>query len=152
MASLEELRDLVAAVDVWQIIKQSLNELSDQIIAMNKKQLLEGKMSDGSGTPSHTGSPKSRAYVAEKIARGVYDSSISPHYNYLDEGSFFKNFVTKMTSDAMEIKSLDEKGGDLITEFGGASVYGLTDENLDFLIKIMLPTVNQRIREKLKLN
>jgi hypothetical protein len=151
MATLVEVQNNLLTVDIWGIIKGILIELSGNIIEMNKRQLIEGKMADGSGTPQHTGSPRSEAYVLGKIADGIYDSSIFPHYNYFNEGDFFLGFVAKMQTDFMEITSTDDKGGELVTEFGGASVFGLTDENLDFLIKMIIPTLNQRIREKLKI-
>jgi len=151
MATLVEVQNNLLGIDIWEITKGILTELSGQIIEMNKRQLIEGKMADGSGTPSHTGSKISRKYVSEKIARGVYDGSISPHWNYFNEGDFFSGFVAKMQTDFMEITSPNDKGGELVTEFGGASVFGLTDENLDFLITMIIPTLNQRIREKLKI-
>ena len=149
MNKIEEQLAKFQKIDIWEIVKEILIELSGTIIEMNQSQLLQGKMSDGSGTPQHTLGPISEIYVANKIEDGKYDSSIFPNWNYFNEGSFFENFVVKVENDSILIFSNDEKGGELITEIGGANAYGVTNENLDFLIRMIIPTMNQRIRMKL---
>lgn len=149
MNKIEQQLKRFQKIDIWKIVGEILIELSPVIIEMNQRQLLEGKMDDGSPTLEHTLSPRSEVYVQGKIEDGTYNTSIFPHYNYFNEGDFFRGFVTKLEANGLMIESTDEKGGELITALGESNVYGLTDENLGFLIEMMIPTVQKRIRNEL---
>ena len=149
MNKIEQQIERFRKLDIWKILKNILTELSPTIISMNQDQLRDGLMADGKGTPTHTGSKRSRAYVSEKIAKGIYNNAISPHWNYFNEGDFFKGFITKVGENGVLIDSLNEHDGEFITMLDESNVYGLTDENLDFLIRMMIPTMNERIRQQL---
>jgi hypothetical protein len=149
MDKIEQQISRFKKLDIWKLVGEMLREMSPTIIDMNQQQLLDGLMADGKPTPSHTGSIKSRAYVSSKIAAGIYNNAISPHWNYFNEGDFFDGFKTVLEGDGLLIESSDEKGGDLFVGSAEYNVYGLTDENLDFLIKIMIDTLLKKIRAEL---
>lgn len=151
MASLEELRDKVASVDVWQELKAVLQSEIEYILSLNKGQLMKGLLSTGKNTKEY--SQKSLGelgYVSGKIELGSYNLEAYPYVNLFMTGDFYSGFVATLKDTYIEITSTDSKTPELITKYS-SDIFGLTEENIAVLIITALPKLNTRIRQKLNL-
>ncbi|MDR2084334.1 MAG: hypothetical protein LBP67_05005 [Bacteroidales bacterium] len=65
-----------------------------------------------------------------------------------DTGEFHRSFYIKVDDTQFEIKASDEKTDSLIKKYG-RQILGLTDENLEILIRqYIFPMLNERIRNE----
>jgi hypothetical protein len=148
MGNIVETYNRLKSIDIWAELKGIIRSKQSEILSLNKGQLQKGILSTGDKTYSHSRSAMSRKYVSDKISRGVYDSSIYPSVNLYNEGDFYKAFRIVIADLYIEIISEDSKAGKLEQRYTH-DIYGLTDENMKYLITILLPELQTKIRQKL---
>ena len=82
---------------------QYLKTWLPELIELNKSQLMEGKKSDGTNTPTY-----SQKYQAYKMTFSNYTSA--PYANLNKTGDFFSGMYMKVVDQGLEFGSTDEKG------------------------------------------
>lgn len=118
------------------ILEKVLNDLSDDIEQLNKNQLLDNKLIDGSLLPNYA----ERTYSFKK-EKGTY---ISPagRWALLDYGDFYNKFLVKAINGELILDSEDGKTGiieGMVSQRTGKQnmIFGLTDESKVVLFKLM---------------
>lgn len=135
-------------IDPWQVLLPILIKNLNRIEELNKQQLREGIMADGSGTPSHSSSEMSEIYVDMKIEKGRYNESIYPSMNFYNEGDFYNGIKARMDLFGIEIESIDSKAKELESNFG-SELYGLTDKSIELLIDPIMPEYIEALTNKI---
>lgn len=150
MGNIVETYNRLKSIDIWIELKEIIRKRQNDILALNKGQLQKGLLSTGNKTYPHSRSAKARKYVTDKINRGVYDSSIYPSVNLYNEGDFYKAFRIVIADLYIEIISEDSKADELEQRYT-PDIYGLTDDNMRYLISILLPELQDKIKQKLQI-
>lgn len=100
----------------------------------NKKQLEEGKRSDGTDMPDYV--ENSKAPSAPGLVK------------LFDTGEFYEGIEPLFSEDGIEVIGLDDKTGFLVGKYG-QMIFGLNKDNIRELAHRMKPGVQKRIRAML---
>lgn len=120
---MEKLNELISKLDnfdLWDIAKPVFEELESDLIAINKKQLMDGKKSDGTNTPTY-----SKKYQAYKMTLSDYTSA--PYANLNKTGEFFKGMYMKVVDQGLMFGSSDEKESDL-ESYATKLIWGIPEQ------------------------
>lgn len=126
------------------ITEEVLNSLSDEIADLNKEQLIETLLIDGTNLPMYA-----QVTIERKKKKGTYISH-NRRWALLDYGDFYKNFLIKAENNKLVFNSVDAKTDEILSmvqkQTGKADlVFGLSGENLKRLLTMMKPLLEERI-------
>ena len=139
---ISEMQKRLRSIKVWELMKPILEESSEMILAENKKQLNEGKKSDGSNTKQY----KSPIYLKYKESLPTYKAS--PYADLYKTGSFYDDFYTKVTNNGVKVGSNDDKEK-ILESRDGKNIFGLTEESLKTLKPIWANKLVESIKAKI---
>lgn len=113
------------AIDILDIVRETLLELGDTIITLNQFRLFD-KSEDADGEPLE---------FYRSIAYSIIKNQINPSPGFgrpdlKDTGDFYRGFNLTVTEDEFEIDSTDEKSTMLKSKYGD-KIFGLTNEELE---------------------
>lgn len=117
-----------------ELVHEVLNELSPEIIRLNKLQLEKGERSDGSFLREYS----SRTIAQRQREGNPVKGSLIALY---DSGEFWGGFWSIAYNNKLELLSKDVKTNMLVKEYGDA-IFGLTKTNFE--------TIGDAMAEKLK--
>ena len=67
-------------------------------------------------------------------------------YNFVDTAEFFESFQVAVYADGFTIYANDEKEEGNLQDIYGKNILGLTDENQNKLVEIMLPLFQEEVQ------
>ena len=124
------------------IMEESMNNFSEEISEMNRKQLERGIKADGKLMP-----PYSRKTVEIRNRR---NNPVKGNLIALwDTGDFWSAFWNKAKDGKLIMLSDDPKTKMLIERYGD-SIFGLTAENFNKLGEIIMPYIRNKVINYLK--
>ena len=153
MADALEILETIQKLDIVAIAGATISESKDLILAKNREQLLEGKLSTGKDiTPSYLDDP----YFKSKEAAQRYSDwkdEITPNPkrkkgtpNLIITGPYHRSIDLKVTGEDFEFLSSFKNAKDIEKKFT-ENVYGLDDDNKEELIDERLNESWQRTVE-----
>ena len=138
---MEKLNDLISKLDnfdIWEVAKPVFEDLAPELIELNKSQLMEGKKSDGTNTPTY-----SQKYQAYKMTFSNYTSA--PYANLNKTGDFFSGMYMKVVDQGLEFGSTDEKESDLEV-YATKLIWGISEQGFTEI----KPKARQNLEVELK--
>ena len=125
-----------------EFMEETLNELEDEIVKLNKLQLEKGEKADSSFLPNY--SPRTIKLRNEQ-GRPVKGERIS----LFDYGNFWGGFWVQAYNNKLSIFSHDEKTEMLVSKYGN-SIFGLTKSNFEILGDLATPILKHKVEIYLK--
>jgi hypothetical protein len=130
-------------LDFMEIAEQTLLEMDDFIADLNRKQLAEGKRSDGSDiTPEYSGLTE----LLKRPKSGL--SGVTSHVTLFDTGSFHKSIVADIYSGSLILDATDGKTSELMEKYN-EKILGLTKESIIVLRNEFYPKYITKINKAL---
>lgn len=130
---MENLIKQYQSMDVFLLLRVVLEEFKNDIIKLNKEQLLKGNKADGTDLPGYTD-----AYAALK-------NKPKRPKTLKDKGDFHAGFDANFFKNYYEAFSRDPKEGFLIKNWGN-EIFGLTEQSK----AIILPLVESKLVDYIK--
>lgn len=137
------LANAVATLDLADILEEVFDDVSEQIIDLQKEQLRSGI--DAKGLPM----PK----YAEDTIKAKEDKGIiveHERYTLFEEGDFYSGIFSSNGMGILELSSSDYKTEMLIEEYG-KDIFGFNNDSIEKLKEIVVPLVKEKITLKLKI-
>lgn len=122
--------------DIYILFQVAIRELKDELIALNKSQLKEGKRADGTNLPPYT--PQ---YAKRKR------KPLRPKTLY-DTGDFYSGFDINFFKQYYEAFSRDPKDA-FITGIWGEEIYGLIDQSKEKVNEMLASKLSLLIKQRL---
>ena len=137
------LANAVATLDLADILEEVFDDVSEQIIDLQKEQLRSGV--DAKGLPM----PK---YAEETIKAKEEKGIIVEHgrYTLFEDGDFYSGIFSSNGMGILELSSTDYKTEMLIEEYG-KDIFGFNNDSIEKLKEIVVPLVKKKITLKLKI-
>jgi dihydroorotase len=157
MDALEMIQNL-EQLDVKKIAADALDESRSEFIALNREQLLEGRLSTGDDiSPSYFEDPYFKTPESAKRYSDWKDK-ITPHPkrnkgtpNLFIIGSFHQSIGMEVDGDEFEMMSDYKDAGSILSKFS-EDIFGLNEEKAEALIdKTLAPTFYEKAHEQLGL-
>lgn len=129
---LDVLKQRVDSIDTNLILRSVLKKYGVRIRDMNIHQLKQkGVNAQGLSIDSYR--PYTPFTIFLKRHKGTLTSNNPRIVNLFDEGGFHNAFNVRFETEAFIVDSRDWKKNKLVNKYG-ASIFGLTDENMNVLI------------------
>jgi hypothetical protein len=119
--TVKELNDKMQAVDVDEMVRQSVIQNASKIVTLNRRQLEVGKNAEG----QTVGAYRSSAYAKFKKEMGSKAPYRVPDLKLT--GAFHKGFFLEVEDNDYYIQSTDEKAPALAEKYD--KIFGLTKES-----------------------
>ena len=114
-------------IDFLDLAGETLLEMDEFIADLNRKQLAEGKRSDGSDIePEYSGLTE----VLKRSKSGL--SGVTSHVTLYDTGAFHESIIADIYSGSLILDATDGKTNELIEKYTD-KILGLTEESITIL-------------------
>lgn len=142
MPTVTEMLNRITTLDIRQIVKTTLGENRQLMLALNRGQLMQGKRSDGSDiTPEYKHTTR-----LKKTKQGADPDTVSLYHT----GDFQRQMYLDIRNDTLEIDTLDPKSH-LIKAKYGEKIFGIGNDSREQYIENVLPEFKNKIETVLKL-
>lgn len=139
MTTVTAMRKRFNLVKVDELASQAMEQRREDIVELNREQMLEGKNKDGSDIAP----PYAFSTVAIKRAKGQQANFV----NLRDTGSFQRAMKLIVTRHTYQVTSTDSKTPDLVRKYGDV-IFGLTPRNKAIAWSVYIrPQVVQDIKD-----
>lgn len=124
-------------LDLAQALEKVLGQTEEQYEDLNRSQLLQGKLNDGSDlTP-----PYSVMWSEVRERHGLQIDHVDLKFT----GNFYKGFTMKMEGETLQLGSDVEYEGSLSARYS-EKIYGLSEENADTYRELIRPLVIAEVK------
>lgn len=131
--------DKLGRLDLTLALEKAFNQTEDQYEDLNRSQLAQGKLNDGSDlTP-----PYSVMYSEVRERAGLQIDHVDLKFT----GNFYKGFTMKMEGETLQLGSDVEYEGSLSARYS-ERIYGLSEENADIFREVLRPVVMAEIKQQ----
>lgn len=148
--------DLLRTVSIQQISQDSIIQVKDELLTLNKEQMYDGKRADGQDiAPSYFNDPyfkqpgAGQRYSAwkDKITPNPKRSSGTP--NLFINGTYYDTITITVLKDRIEYNSNFEQGA--LEQKYGPKIYSLGGEYRQRWIEFLQPVFMNNVRDACKL-
>lgn len=137
---LERIYNNLKAIDVVEIMVETLEELDKFMSDLNREQLIQGKLSTGDDiTPDYT---ETTVFLKEKFGTGL--GKITDNVTLYGKGPFHKSIFTEVFPDEIIWDATDGKLDELESKYS-KDILGLTNENIKKLKDKALPIFYKKL-------
>lgn len=146
-----DMLDLVRSLDLESVAIETMENTTEELIRLNKEQLLHGKTSDGDLLAPY----RSEDYANYKHGLNPLPGFGTPDYRLT--GAFFSGFVVTISGDVEDIHSTDPKTQKLEDREGGGQIgadriFGPDDESHEeYVINAFAPEFYEILYRALKM-
>lgn len=147
MNKIEQQIKRFGKVDVWDIIRKTINSNEDFVAGLVRGQLMKGEDRDGN-MPQYAKASYEMGYIEYKLEQGKIDSSTLPYMNLYDTGAFHKAIEVHVRDKYVEILSRDSKASKLEGKYG-SQILVPNEDRLKSIIEFILPKVQQELKKQL---
>jgi len=124
------------------LITESLEEMEQYLIQLNKEQLGEGLDSEGRSLGQYTDATLAIKQQKGRPAKGY-------NITLFDTGDFYKSFLVSVIGNSLIMESKDWKESELISSFG-QNIFGLTIDKKEEVSKRLYSILDPKIITTLK--
>ena len=137
------LANAVATLDLADILEEVFDDVSEQIIDLQKEQLRSGIDAKGKFMPDYH-----PLTIMKKKEMGV----VLEHKGVIlfDEGDFYSGIFKGANKGVLSLSSIDFKTEMLINRYG-KDIFGFNNDSIEKLKEIVVPLVKEKITLKLKI-
>lgn len=132
-------------IDLERILRDILKRSEHDIIDLQQEQLSAGIADKGDDIYP--------AYTKNTIERKKKKGQPFDRVTLKDRGAFYRRMHAKFAKDHFELTSSNGKKSNLVDKYHGVrggDIFGLTQENREFLVFRILPEIKQKYREQLE--
>lgn len=137
-----ELNKRLQELDFDQLVDEAFRLTEEELLRLNKAQLLVGDDSEGGKMPFY----KSKSYTKKKLSMG---SKAGGRVDLKLKNEYQNKFKEIITKDEVTISSDDVKAVWLEKRYGKEKIYGLTDPNQsEYNFNVFYPILMKLLNEK----